>query len=867
MKIASTLAVLLAATTAPLLNSPGPRSHWEPLVQPATYVSPGGAYRLHARSLARNWRAGGHCRLEHDGRVVWESDLPLALWDAEVLEDGRVVGLAYNEPNEDSGDLVVAAIGADGEVAWQFTEPNQAHVVGMGLRATYRTPVWFVHVDTARVVFELDPLAQPAPSEPRFRALDLSSGEAVGVWTLPRPGAAEGGRWRLVDLEKDPATGHLVTCWWGSSYSYGVALYDARVWPVRELSWWQAQPPEESREERRGGAKFSFPRLWPRARQAESFVLASDRDPRQRRVLVEHEQEHDTWRARVLDLEAPEDTQEPPAVELEELPPVELKIAAPEAPSGLTSQPLTSVEAFGFDVRGNVEVVSSVGTDVVHRTLDHAGDVLHSAVLPRLGFEVDYRCKWGDGPDGTWLVADRKNVHRIDVARGTSELVLRHEDFVSTVVVFPDGGFVLRGYTSGLQCFDAQGEPIGAPSGKRGEEYVCDLLGRSSSGDAIALEGSNEGAMRLRILADGGRQQRLVELTLDEELLDGHLWNGLLQTREGSFWLAETTTGFGVLHTLLVEIDDSGEVLTRIEPHLADGACFPLDFQSLDVAPDGSFWSANRDVVASVSKTGEPGPVLGRHFDPPQWDWARSWRVDRSGRLLVHADDRGAYVFDLEGDRTGHLQLPSTCDEPLRFSILVERDGIVWWQIGFRGPFARFSERSEFLGIRHLGPYDDAVRFFGEGTDRWACDSRELVHVVSDSRVVQKLATRPDGAWWRDVEDWVVSPDGARLVVADVLRAGGRQEGAFLACYDFEAGTEWFVDTPLGGGQLSLAGDWVLWGTRLIHWPTRTVRSVTITGAQVVDTPRGPEIWLHDREQADEDAPERFRRFALPDPG
>lgn len=118
----------------------------------------------------------------------------------------------------------------------------------------------------------------------------------------------------------------------------------------------------------------------------------------------------------------------PPRVELIELASIELAARMPEVAEEGLPEPLTRIEAFGFDADGNLEVLSSDDTGLVGRTLDRTGAVLRTKHLGRFEFEVDYSCEIADGPVGTWLVAVQEGagttVHRIDVLRGTTSRVL-----------------------------------------------------------------------------------------------------------------------------------------------------------------------------------------------------------------------------------------------------------------------------------------------------------------------------------------------------------------------------------------------------------------------------------------------------------
>lgn len=756
--------VLAASTLAglPRGDSPGPRSHWEPLVQPATYVSPSGASRCHVRSHARDWRAGGRVRMERNGEVVFERDVTCVPWDGAALDDGRMVYVGFRaDDGLWSGDLVVTALDPAGRIAWEHVEPRQAVIVGLTSKASFVLPKWGVEREPGVVVVELDPLHRGRIAEPRCLALGLEDGRELdrGLRALPR--------------------------------------------------------------------------------RAEPEALP------------------------------PSDVVPPAAPALEALPSLPLALPARDAVDAALPESLGWIEAFGFDEAGDVRVLSTVDGAVVATRLDRAGRVLATVRLERLPFELDYRCAVSLGPHGTWLVAppSRHRVVRLDPACGAAVTVLNHAMHIDSLLAFQDGGFALLESRGGLRCFDPQGEPItpavtGAELASHELEYR--LLGRNVTGDAIAVAYPSDDALRLTLLTDGGRSWRHVAPPRDADADLDPYGDAVWQTRAGSFWLATS----GTQESTFVERDFAGAVLRRLSPRLADGAMFPFELGSLEVAPDGTLASANTDVVATLPPTGGPGVVLGRHVEPLTWEWFRGWHVGRDGRIAVVAGDRSAALFGPEGadgrdGRVGRaLRAPTTCDEPYG-ELHMDGSGEFWWQISRVGPFACFDGAGEPLGVRRLGDDEQAIAFCGEGTTRWSTDGREVVHIDAEGRVARRLPTRPDGAWWRDVAHLAASPDGRRLAVADVLRAGGRAEGAFLALHDFETGEAWHLDGP-EPGALALAGDWVTWGRILVHLPTR-MQWTLLDDLRAVSTPRGPELWrVLDPTPEDEEPDLEVRRFAVP---
>ena len=67
-----------------------------PVLNPKTYLSPSGEYRLHVDPSTMYGQGKATYRLDRGGQVAWEGARPFTLWDAGVTDDGVVAGYAYS---------------------------------------------------------------------------------------------------------------------------------------------------------------------------------------------------------------------------------------------------------------------------------------------------------------------------------------------------------------------------------------------------------------------------------------------------------------------------------------------------------------------------------------------------------------------------------------------------------------------------------------------------------------------------------------------------------------------------------------------------------------------------------------------------
>ena len=110
----------IASATA-VAASDGP----PPVLNPKTYTSPSGAYKLDVDPSNMHGQGGGTYRLTRHGEEVWSGQRALTLWECTVTDDGAAAGYAYSQgpdggPVSKAGDtnfgsfhVVIRRIGRD----------------------------------------------------------------------------------------------------------------------------------------------------------------------------------------------------------------------------------------------------------------------------------------------------------------------------------------------------------------------------------------------------------------------------------------------------------------------------------------------------------------------------------------------------------------------------------------------------------------------------------------------------------------------------------------------------------------------------------------------------------------------------------
>jgi len=194
------LALVPGALRAPPIAAP------QDIVQPWTYRSPSGEIQLFVDPSTRRGAGKASYVLTRGTELVWAGELPYTLCDAIVLDDGSAGGYAYTDGLEGFGQLVVAALGADGSERWvkreQRVSPScsvrdptvhelQGCEGGVALRWSWREEKWWTFDwSSGRPLKQRLPLeAVPEPTQveeaPAWPSVELSFlGRVEFPWPL-----------------------------------------------------------------------------------------------------------------------------------------------------------------------------------------------------------------------------------------------------------------------------------------------------------------------------------------------------------------------------------------------------------------------------------------------------------------------------------------------------------------------------------------------------------------------------------------------------------------------------------------------------------------------------------------------------------
>ena len=195
---------LLAAPAAPAVQGPE-------LLQPYERASPSGEYVLHVDPGHRYGVGPGAHRLTRGEEVVWERELEVTLWDAEVTDDGVVGGYAYSTGQRGFrayGSVHLRVLDEEGSVLRDHVIPRED---GPGFHSLPQPFVWKVlvseHLD--RVAFVLSSAEAEDLVAPCF---DLATGAPLEPLHLRAP-AREGWRAFYEDARAIAGTPLTIT-WW-----------------------------------------------------------------------------------------------------------------------------------------------------------------------------------------------------------------------------------------------------------------------------------------------------------------------------------------------------------------------------------------------------------------------------------------------------------------------------------------------------------------------------------------------------------------------------------------------------------------------------------------------------------------------------
>ncbi|RKY16710.1 MAG: hypothetical protein DRQ55_17430 [Planctomycetota bacterium] len=737
---------------------------------------------------------------------MWEGEQPFTFVDADVGDDGMVVGYGYTGGVGvwgDLGELVFALLAPDGTLRGEQRER--------------RVPSRFLHMSPTPgalgVVLQREAgvallrVADPDANRRResWWRLRLSDGQCLDPVEDPKASLSDPDfAGRSITMAAVPGTPLVLAHWWAYEPARGAggvfSLHDSDGLAVWEASF----PRDYARSDEEEAS-----RVRNEIRQAGAILAVADRrfdlwrTRDATRVRFELASQGGRWHVRELGAvpHAPMGSAggEPPVPAATPFEATVLGVV--EFGEERSPAPAEGVRAWDVDGSGQIGLVQAPAEEGGHATfalLDDRGRTLRRFPLPALGIAsgTSITLNWQTGH--RWLLTDRRyqdrnrvRGHWLDATDGSLKPL---DDWdvpePKALEMRRDGSFVVLGKGSAkyssrdvLVAYDADGGYQWSVA----ENYedverifsAMDVALRPDGG-VVVLENVSD---RLKLYREDGTFVELVELAeiLGEE--PGYL------TR---------------LHALpdggLLLYDSSARSMHRLDAGLELVASFPLSYADgarskvlwLDhVAPDGRWWGRDRSAFVVF---GEDGVVTD--FAGPAPDPLRLEQVSHNGRFVdargvVHLIDgrtSAVHSFDASGARRWVAPLPTDAF-PASFSLgylAVRGDGHVFVSERFEDDRLEIDAQGRIVGPATTPAHgfsrrglsdapegvDDKVLdlAFVPGSDRHWVAVRDVLELRDGSGRVETRAERGPGRRWLCVSGLLrAAADGSVAIVDDEL--------------------------------------------------------------------------------------------------
>ena len=745
--------------------SPSFRGQRSRVMDPITVASPDGAWRYTQVSMERKNPTPSTGRLMHRGALVWESEFPLS-FDHLVLTD--------------SGELAGCGLGEDYQV-WRVSRDGRAHVI----QRIQRTGTLQMHASDNPRIHGL--LSHPDADRLLLRAYDptidgeewliyrFSNGEPL-TRCHPRMSAPDQiALIRIADV-RALRDAELFLVQWNRRGRSGVRF---RLVDFRGEEVWSHDLPREPRErDHRGRTKSAI----LSASSSRRFELAIVSQQERVSFAVEKEAQ-DRWAVR----EVARSTYAPAAAvdDLEEIvlsPLGTVELDATQRGESTADSPVDSIAAFDFDESGAIEFLRDRGEgrfEIV--SLDFSGEARKSVSLSDVPDLKGSRV-WCRVSNERWVLlidswSDDSPARAWSIDRNSGKLTELLKFACPAVdAVAPDGlgGFVVvAAYTrhsaglSTLRAFDEGGRL----------RWRIDGPGRN---DRLGLPEDVT-------ITKGGQLVVLRSKTL--QLFDlGGTWQGAIDLEEAWGQVHYPTDVFPDEKGDVIVLD-SGRTLWRTSLNEAAASSFEVTYsdggthhrlpRGLRVAPDGTLWTSDGNVLLQLDETGREISRFGRSADSADLVEPRSATIDEEGRVcILDAATNATHVFDLEGHRLFTARLDSS-DGRIR-SMTTDGRGVLHCETTKSGVYTQFDRDGARIGEVQFG--GRKTRFLPGAHRRWT-EERVRCALVDEageaSATVQKLS---NGLWLHSIRDLDARPDGSLAVLdweLEGLVAGRLRLGTF----------------------------------------------------------------------------------------
>jgi hypothetical protein len=826
-------------------------------LQPRSYSSPSGEWRLELDPSSPRGAGPAQVVVTRGGKPVWEAELPFTFWEARVADTGHCAGYGYT--GRYPGPLLeifVAILGPDGELLLD----ERTEMIGSRCIHGADGPVplgIFAHPQLDRFVVVRVTVNPDGPADEEWWMSRMSNGEKLG---RVRPKARiDNAEPLFSSIDARPIAGTPLTLvqWfhsdrppWDGELGARFVLFDAELEPVwtppRHMDLRHPDPHVEDEQLKKlrwesfilGDGPGRFELRHVRSNERVEYVVSGGTSSNSgwtvrtlaRAPYVEHGAESPTpW----------------PKISLERLRPIELATGG----ASLTS-PLRDIDDFDFDSAGNLRFVrreADHASTLV--SLDEKGEVVREVRVAPPGPSIDGERRWSALRRDRWLftlspfgASHPSRAWFVDGASGgATEIEGFLGPFVESVAAAPDGGFAVLGTEAresdpkpSLLAFDAAGrrrwEQRGAqdPQDEDALYFPVDIA-FDAHGDVLVLDALRRSVQHFS--ADGAFARRVLIETASRE--DSSYFTDLLVEPSGN-WLVHDYHDERTWR----RVDRNGKLLSSFVPRRENGWVEPDSSSRVRVDASGRLWGADRESFFVIGTTGVTRTVFGAEPDGTRLD--ETFRVHFDGRGRIAIGDRRTHAFHLfalNGVRVGYLP-PDPIYSNRRYgahTLVAAPDGRVYVQpTMFRDQYVAFSAGGEHLGTTQLG--GDHATFLDSG-ERWVAaryvfNGPSVRKLSEHGEVLVELTRRPNHNFIDEIRGIARAPDGG----VAVLTQDERDElhlyssaGEALRTIDLGSHATW------SWSRVKCAERWiVVWGSSddvlLISLPEGCVSIATLPG-------------------------------------
>lgn len=774
-----------------------------PILNPKSYVSPGGEYELRVIPSTIHGAGAGTYVLKKGGEQVSSIQKPYTLWEAGVTDAGLVAGYAYSHGPRGlflegggfeggAGDFRVVVMDSTGHESvnaitrrqWSRSLNSPPDPVGQGM---------VMDQENDRLVVRVAKEGVDSHSE-SWWVYQLSTGKVLPR-IEPKYGTSDPARAKWV-ITASPVAGTPLTLvhWWQHDGTLGgtgsgalFTLMDTtgqNVWHLDVPGDYEVAGDQKSewQLQEKIGREGAILRADIPDRFDLHFVAADERVTFEVRQTREN-----SWtveeiaRAPYDEPKRPEsDTLSITEIRLNALPPVLL-----ETKNEDLSCPIRDIRYFAFDGKGRICFLRSGREDVPALALiDQDGSVakevsLHAinagkrSMWSGLAYVGDDRYIVTQSPEGAGGKASAWWVNM------TSETITPIMGFdcprVQSIEAFPDGGFAVltripceHTWAATVYAFDATGRR----EWRLEEKDIQAAAYLFSPKDIAVTETGNVAVLDLirktiQIFDRKGQYLKVHKLQAAPDR----------RVSYPSAICAHGSEGFVIKDyigkPLVIYVNADGTVRNDLVPRYPDGQTIsPL--VTVRVAPDGHVWTCDGDAFQRLSNDGIADRVLGLAPSPDRLDKIAGITIARDGMIYAVARRTGAvHILDAQGNwlRTCKPEPTDFKGEVFLPTLTVDDEGYVYLHSDNRARgrgYLRFSPEGKRVDFGEPPAEVSQLKWYSQpGTGRiWGLGRREVQLLDGSFQIIRTITKQPDGDWLVNLDDAAVAPNGAIAVVA-----------------------------------------------------------------------------------------------------